>query len=127
MKIKYLLKILTGREVIGMRSPLLKRLPREFKSELGKYIAIFLFMTLTIGFISGFLVAGSSMKKTYDDSFEKYNIENGHFVLKNDLSDSDKKEIEKNNIKIFIKSYKVTKNYQEVKMQLYVCLKTEKM
>ena len=84
MKIKYLLKILTGREVIGMRSPLLKRLPREFKSELGKYIAIFLFMTLTIGFIS------------------KY-------------------------IKIFIKSYKVTKNYQEVKMQLYVCLKTEKM
>ena len=66
MKIKYLLKILTGREVIGMRSPLLKRLPREFKSELGKYIAIFLFMTLTIGFISGFLVAGSSMKKTYD-------------------------------------------------------------
>ena len=74
MKIKYLLKILTGREVIGMRSPLLKRLPREFKSELGKYIAIFLFMTLTIGFISGFLVAGSSMKKTYDDSFEKYNI-----------------------------------------------------
>jgi len=58
-----------------MRSPLLKRLPRELKSELGKYIAIFLFMTLTIGFISGFLVAGSSMKKTYDDSFEKYNIE----------------------------------------------------
>lgn len=49
-------------------------------------------MTLTIGFISGFLVAGSSMKKTYDDSFEKYNIENGHFVLKNDLSDSDKKK-----------------------------------
>ena len=89
-----------------MRSPLLKRLPRELKSELGKYIAIFLFMTLTIGFISGFLVAGSSMKKTYDDSFEKYNIENGHFVLKNDLSDSDKKKIEKNNIKIYKNFYK---------------------
>lgn len=89
-----------------MRSPLLKRLPRELKSELGKYIAIFLFMTLTIGFISGFLVAGSSMKKTYDDSFEKYNIENGHFVLKNDLSDSDKKEIEKNYIKIYKNFYK---------------------
>ena len=63
-------------------------------------------MTLTIGFISGFLVAGSSMKKTYDDSFEKYNIENGHFVLKNDLSHSDKKEIEKNNIKIYKNFYK---------------------
>ena len=30
-------------------------------------------MTLTIGFISGFLVAGNSMIIAYDESFEKYN------------------------------------------------------
>lgn len=64
-----------------MRNPLWKRLPREFVGDFGKYAVIFLFMTLTIGFISGFLVAGGSMKEAYDESFEKYHIENGHFVL----------------------------------------------
>ena len=35
---------------------IVERLPRELKSDFGKYIVIFLFMTLTIGFVSGFLV-----------------------------------------------------------------------
>lgn len=64
-----------------MKNPLLKRLPRELKQDIGKYIAIFLFLTATIGFISGFLVADGSMKSTYDGSFEKYKIEDGHFEL----------------------------------------------
>lgn len=42
---------------------------------------IFLFITLTIGFISGFLVADNSMTHAYDESFEKYNIEDGNFEL----------------------------------------------
>ena len=54
-----------------MRNPLWKRLPRELKSDFGKYIVIFLFMTLTIGFVSGFLVADDSMLAAYDESFEK--------------------------------------------------------
>ena len=64
-----------------MKNPLRKRLPRELKDEFGKYLVIFLFMTLTIGLVSGFLVAGKSMVKTYNDSFEEYNIEDGHFIL----------------------------------------------
>ena len=56
-----------------MRNPLIKRLPRELLSEITKYLVIFIFMTGTIGFISGFLVAGDSLKKSYDESFEKYN------------------------------------------------------
>ena len=64
-----------------MKNPLYKRIPRELKADIGKYIALFLFLTLTIGFCSGFLVAGGSMKGAYDESFEKYNIENGHFTL----------------------------------------------
>ena len=64
-----------------MKNPLLKRIPRELKDDLGKYIALFLFLTLTIGFVSGFLVADNSMKKAYDNSFEDYDIENGHFIL----------------------------------------------
>ena len=64
-----------------MKNPLNKRLPRELVGEFGKYLVIFLFMTLTIGFISGFLVAGGSMIEAYNNSFEKYTIEDGHFTL----------------------------------------------
>ena len=78
-------------------NPLRKRIPREFIHEIGKYIAVFLFMTLTIGFVSGFLVASGSMKYTYDESFEQYNIEDGHFVLKKKVSKDFIQDIEKNN------------------------------
>lgn len=71
-----------------MRNPLNKRLPREFGTEFAKYLVIFLFMAATIGFISGFLVAGNSMIQAYDESFEKYNIEDGHFVLEEEAGES---------------------------------------
>ena len=56
-----------------MRNPLIKRLPRELKSEFGKYLVIFLFFILVIGFVSGFLVTSGSMQVAYHDGFEKYN------------------------------------------------------
>ncbi|NLT07931.1 MAG: ABC transporter permease, partial [Ruminococcus sp.] len=77
-----------------MKNPLLKRIPRELRDDIGKYIALFLFLTLTIGFVSGFLVADNSMKKAYDDSFEKYSIENGHFILENEADDKLLEDIE---------------------------------
>ncbi len=43
-----------------MKNPLTKRLPREFRKEFGKYLVIFLLL-ITIGFVSGFLVADGSM------------------------------------------------------------------
>ena len=46
----------------------MKRLPRELKDDFVKYLVLFMFMTLTIGFISGFLVAGGSLKTAYDES-----------------------------------------------------------
>lgn len=58
-----------------MRSPLNKRLFRELRGEFGKYLVIFILMTLTIGMVSGFLVADGSMIQAYEESFEKYNIE----------------------------------------------------
>ena len=64
-----------------MKNPLIKRLPRELKGEIGKYIVLFLFITMMIGIVSGFLVAAGSMSVAYDESFEKYNIESGNFEL----------------------------------------------
>ena len=64
-----------------MKNPLSRRLLRELRQDIGKYIALFLFLTLTTGFISGFLVADGSMVRAYDESFEKYDIESGHFTI----------------------------------------------
>ncbi len=64
-----------------MRNPLIKRIPREFRNDLGKYLAIFLFMTLFIGMISGFLVVDSSFLYVYERGFTEQKIEDGHFAL----------------------------------------------
>ena len=50
-----------------MKSPLRKRLPRELKSEIGKYLVVLILMIATIGFVSGFLVADGSMLKAYNE------------------------------------------------------------
>ena len=64
-----------------MRNPLHKRFPRDLRDEIGKYLVIFLFLLGMIGATSGFLVASGSMSAAYDESFEKYNIEDGNFEL----------------------------------------------
>lgn len=64
-----------------MKNPLRKRLLRELKSELGKYLVIFLLLAGTISLVSGFLVADGSMIIAYNEGFEKYNIEDGNFRL----------------------------------------------
>lgn len=84
-----------------MRNPLLKRLPREFVHDFGKYAAVFLFMAATISFISGFLVASGSLQTTYDESFEEYNIEDGHFVLSGEAGDELTKQIEKEEVTLY--------------------------
>lgn len=70
-----------------IKNPLNKRIIRELKQEIGKNLAIFIFIAATIGFISGFYVADNSMKYAYDESFEKYNIEDGNFELSEKISD----------------------------------------
>lgn len=90
---------------VYMKNPINRRLPFIFKNELGKYIVIFLFMTLSISLISGFIVADSSMIKAYNDSFEKYNIEDGHFRLSNEMDDDLKDTLENENVKIYDLQY----------------------
>lgn len=88
-----------------MKNPLMKRLPRELKQDFTKYLVIFLFMLLTISFISGFLIASGSMIKSYNDSFKKYNIEHGNFDLSDEPDDSIIKNLEKDGIRIYPNYY----------------------
>ena len=82
-----------------MKSPLRKRIPRELKGEIGKYLVVFILMVATIGMVSGFLVADGSMIQAYDEGFEKYNIEDGHFRLNDSLSKENKKILKEKAIK----------------------------
>ena len=88
-----------------MKNPLRKRLIRELKSEVGKYAVIFLLLAATIGFVSGFLVADGSTLAAYNESFEKYNIEDGHFKTANQMNKAQKKTLEGEGIKIYDLSY----------------------
>ena len=62
-------------------------------------------MAGSIGLISGFLVADGSMIKAYNDSFDKYNIEDGHFRLNDSLSKENKKALEKEGVTIYDLNY----------------------
>ena len=70
--------------------------------KIGKYLVIFLFITLTIAFVSGFLVADNSMKTAYDQSFNKYNVEDGNFELSSEITSELNNNLEsKENIDIY--------------------------
>ena len=85
------------------KNPLNKRVPRELKQDIGKYLALLLFLTLTIGCFR-LLVAGG-MKGAYNDSFEKYTVEDGHFTLATELPEL-QEELEAEDVRIYPLWYK---------------------
>ena len=70
-----------------MASPLRKRFPRELKNNLGKYLGIFLLMSVTIALTSGFLLAAHSIGVIIDDMPEKYSIEDARFTTAFEAAD----------------------------------------
>ncbi|MCM1468683.1 MAG: ABC transporter permease [Alistipes sp.] len=88
-----------------MRNPLNRRIKRELTGEFGKYLVIFLLMVMSIGFVSGFLVADGSMIKAYDESFTKYNIEDGQFRTEKKLNKAAKKSVEELGITVYENFY----------------------
>ena len=83
------------------RNPLNKRIPRMLIGNAGKFIAIFLFLILSIAFATGFLVAELSLKVNYDSTFEEYKIEDGHFELFAEMSDSLAEALEEEELSIY--------------------------
>ena len=69
-------------------NPLIKRIPKELIGDWKKYLIVFAFLVLTIGFVSGMYVANESMMKAADESVTKYDREDGHFEW-SEKSDAD--------------------------------------
>ena len=66
-----------ARLVGGAMTPLAKRLPRELRRNIGKYLGIFLLMCGSIALTSGFLLAAHSIGCLIDDMRDDYTIEDG--------------------------------------------------
>lgn len=118
-----------------MKSPLRKRLPRELKGEIGKYLVVLILMIATIGFVSGFLVADGSMIKAYNEGFKKYKIEDGNFRVKKKITKAQQGNIEKNGVTLYENFYleealdngstmRIFKNREEINL---VCLMEGKL
>ena len=89
----------------SMKNPLNKRFIRELREDWSKYLVIFLLMTGMIGLVSGFIVADESMIKAYNESFEKYTIEDGHFNVDKKLNNQSLINISKAGVHLYDHSY----------------------
>ena len=68
-----------------MRNPLNARILRQLKANRKIYLALFIMLTVVIGFTSGLFVANNSMEAAAKSSFTDHNIENGHFELEDEI------------------------------------------
>lgn len=88
-----------------MKNPLNKRLPKELIQDFGKYIVIFIFLAGLISMVSGFLVADGSMIIAYNNSFEKYNIEDGNIELTRKMDNTFKETMEDEGLTLYNNFY----------------------
>lgn len=70
-----------------MRNPLIRRIPRELRGEWHKYLVIFVFLALTIAFVSGMFVANESMLISANEGKDRYLLEDGNFELDEQADD----------------------------------------
>ena len=75
-------------------APLSKRLPRDLKNNLGKYLGIFVLMALATAFTSGFLASAASIDDILKGMRERYNVEDFYLTTMYEMDDDDIAAIE---------------------------------
>ena len=70
-----------------MKNPLIRRIPRELKSDWHKYLVIIIFMVIMIGVVSGMYVGHDGMLEAVYAGREELNLEDGCFELTRQASD----------------------------------------
>ncbi len=88
-----------------MKNPLNKRFIREFKRDVAKYIVLFTFLILMIGFVSGFMIAVESMRATYLEGFDKLHVEHGNFELSEPATDALLDAVKKEGLSVYENFY----------------------
>lgn len=75
-------------------SPLNKRLPRDLRRNLGRYLGIFLLLLFSISMGSGFLSAAHSIEVIQAGLREAANVEDFHFVTQFEIAKSSRAAVE---------------------------------
>ena len=75
-------------------TPLAKRLPRELRRNIGKYLGIFLLMCGSIALTSGFLLAAHSIGCLIDGMRDEYIIEDGRVTTSFEVTNNQLKAAE---------------------------------
>lgn len=68
-------------------NPLMRRLPRELKNNLGRYVGIFILMIVAISFTTGFLAAASSIQAIMSTFRDDYTMEDFRFATTEEAGD----------------------------------------
>lgn len=109
-----------------MKNPMNRRYLRELRDDFGKYVVLFLFMAGMIALVSGFLVSNDSMQASYEESFTKYNIEDGNFELSEEADETLLDTLEKEDLTIY-KNYYLEEETKEVDSTLRIFINREKI
>ena len=84
-----------------MASVLLKRLPRQLKNNIGRYLGIFCLLVVSIALTSGFLMAASSIEKLLGDVRDTYSVEDGRFTANFPVGKDTLADIEALGVKVY--------------------------
>lgn len=88
-----------------MFNPLNKRIPREFKSNAGRYICTFILLFITIIVGAGSLVVMDSITLMLDNMEEDNILEDGYWETKYETTKDAIKKVERRGIKVFENFY----------------------
>ena len=75
-------------------SPLNKRLPRDLRHNLGKYLGIFMLFLFAIAMGAGYLSAAHSIEVIQNDMHERYQVEDFHFATQFEAAKSSIEAVE---------------------------------
>ena len=75
-------------------SPLNKRLPRDLRHNLGKYLGIFLLFLVAIAMGAGYLSSAHSIEVIQNEMHERYQVEDFHFATQFELSNGSREAVE---------------------------------
>ncbi len=95
-----------------MKNPLIRRIPKELKSDWHKYLVIIIFMVVMIGVISGMYVGHDSMLAAIESGRDELNLEDGSFELKNRASQELLNDISAGK-KADVREYYINKGFEE--------------
>ncbi|NLK94850.1 MAG: ABC transporter permease [Clostridiales bacterium] len=102
-----------------MKNPLNKRLIRDFKHNIGKYLALSTLLIASIGFLTGFLATADGIKSSFDKNRVECKLEDGLFTSYFEVNEDVISKINDLGTKVYKNYYVNEKILNEAKLRIY--------